>query len=121
MIFICEICKINFNDYASDKRRFCSRPCKEQWQSSKPELASRWKGEDGNTSSIHRWVNKMKGGRPEHCEWCNSKPDRGKDGRAKIHWANLSRKYKRDLLDWVAICIPCHWRYDRRIVNLNNG
>jgi len=121
MNYTCETCRANFNDSPSNKRRFCSRSCKEKWQSSKPELASRWKGEDGNTASIHRWINAMRGGRPSKCQWCNREPGRGKDGRAKIHWANLSRKYKRDILDWVAICISCHWRYDNKVANLRNG
>ncbi len=111
--FICEWCKKSDDAYPSAKRRFCSRKCKEAWQSSKPELASRWKGLDGATASIHRWVNKMKGGRPSKCEECGKNPGKAKDGRSKIHWSNISGKYKRDLKDWRALCISCHWKYDR--------
>ncbi len=30
-----------------------------------------------------------------------------------IHWANISHKYKRDLDDWIEMCVPCHKAYDK--------
>lgn len=30
----------------------------------------------------------------------------------KIHWANISRLYKRDLDDWMRLCAKCHKAYD---------
>jgi len=42
--YICEWCREKFVDTPTANRKFCSRRCKEKWQSSKPELSSRWKG-----------------------------------------------------------------------------
>jgi hypothetical protein len=28
------------------------------------------------------------------------------------HWANISKKYKRDRVDWLRLCGSCHMRYD---------
>ena len=48
------------------------------------------------------------------CEKC------GKDGLLgkKIHWANISGEYKRDLFDYMRLCVPCHKRYDLERINL---
>jgi len=62
-----------------------------------------WKGDSASYSSIHKWVNR-KLGRPQKCSKC------GATGR--IHWANKSHKYLRDLSDWIALCAKCHQPYD---------
>ena len=43
------------------------------------------------------------------CEWCER--DSG-----RIHWANRSGQYLRDLDDWFQLCPPCHARYDGQTV-----
>lgn len=52
---------------------------------------------------LHKWVRKHLGS-PKQCSFCES--------TTKIEWANKSREYKRDLSDWVPLCVPCHRRYD---------
>jgi len=92
---------------------FCSGSCAQTDRFKNPKNHPFWRGEDGNTCAIHKWINKAKGGRPLVCEWCGKDPGRGKDGRSKIHWANLSGDYKRELNDWAALCITCHTNYDK--------
>lgn len=111
--YTCEVCGIRFTDKPSTKRRFCSQKCKAKWHFSKPELHPNYQGRNGNTTTIHKWVQKKRGGRPDKCEWCGKNPGRAKDGRTKIHWANLSGEYKRDLSDWAALCMTCHWKHDK--------
>ena len=40
------------------------------------------------------------------CQYCNS------EDKKKYEWANISRKYKRDLKDWIRLCTKCHIIYD---------
>ena len=66
-----------------------------------------WKGEAVSYSAMHKWVNRHLG-KPDKCEHC------GKDGLTgkNIHWANKSHEYKRQLDDWLRLCVPCHKKYD---------
>lgn len=111
-VFICGYCKKKFRARAKLNRMFCNNSCKTKKQFEKPENHPKWRGEDGNTTATHRWVNKLKGGRPTVCEWCKARPLPAKDGRSRIEWANLSHEYRRDLDDWAALCQSCHRRYD---------
>lgn len=67
-----------------------------------------WKGDEVGYFGLHSWIQKQLG-KPETCEFCD------KDGLTKhqIHWANKSHKYKRDLTDWLRLCVSCHQSYDR--------
>lgn len=47
-------------------------------------------------------------GTPDTCEECGRT---GLIGR-QIHWANVSKEYKRDLADWIRLCQKCHKAYD---------
>lgn len=67
-----------------------------------------WKGDDVGYGSLHEWVKRYLG-TPTTCECCGMENLTKK----KIHWANKSRKYKRDLDDWVRLCVSCHWKYDK--------
>ena len=60
-------------------------------------------------SALHKWVRKWKG-KPTVCESC---------GRTdcRIEWANSDHKYRRVLDDYIALCVPCHFVFDRE----NNG
>lgn|SRR3990167_1998642 len=71
------------------------------------ELNVNWRGDDVGYGALHDWV-RSRLGTPDICEHC------GKSGlkSRKIHWANKSREYKRDIIDWVRLCVPCHIRFD---------
>lgn len=64
-----------------------------------------WKGNDVSYSGLHYWIAR-KLGKPKKCEKCGTT-------EAKVYdWANISKEYKRDLLDWIRLCRSCHHRFD---------
>lgn len=77
----------------------------------KPEFTGsgnpQWKGNEVGYRALHIWV-ESKLGKPSKCEHCNT------DGltQRKIHWANKSGQYLRDLDDWMRLCAKCHKQYD---------
>ena len=62
-----------------------------------------------NYKTLHKWVGRTLG-RPSKCEFC------GRDGLSGkyIHWANKSRKYLKEISDWLRLCAKCHFDYDKR-------
>jgi len=73
----------------------------------KAENNGNWKGDKVGMVALHDWV-KRHLGYPDTCEYCGKSGLSGND----IHWANKSREYKRDLDDWVRLCVYCHLKYD---------
>ncbi len=74
-----------------------------------------WKGDDVGYRGLHRWIIKMKG-RPDKCSHCL----RPRTTPSSIHWANISKLYKRDVDDFVALCVKCHKAYDGGKLILKN-
>jgi hypothetical protein len=80
----------------------------------RPELSqeknAQWKGGDVGYRGLHIWVNNMLG-KPDTCEHC------GKSGLIgqRIHWANKSHQYKREISDWLRLCASCHKEYDKNV------
>jgi len=71
------------------------------------EKHPRWKGDLVNYGSLHDWVARYRGS-DKYCKEC------GENRVNKIyHWANISGEYKRDLNDWVRLCVPCHSKMDK--------
>lgn len=68
-----------------------------------------WKGSKASYTSIHSWVRRHLG-TPDKCEHC-LKIIQNKKG---INWANKSHEYKRELTDWIRLCVPCHRKYDKK-------
>lgn len=72
------------------------------------KLNNKWKGNDichkGN-KSLHQWVKRQLGS-PNKCEHC------GTTQKRMYHWANKSHEYKRELSDWIRLCVPCHKKFD---------
>lgn len=69
-----------------------------------------WKGDDVGYSGLHKWVRTWLG-KPESCIKCGEK-------NKMIHWANVSGEYKRELHDWMRLCVSCHKKYDlKRLKN----
>lgn len=127
----------------SGRAKFCSRKCKDNSQIGKPawnkgikrwwsspteykkghkqtknwyiaisklknENNKAWKGENVGYVALHAWVKRYLG-IPDFCESCC------KNDRRRYEWANKSGKYKRDLNDWVRLCVPCHRKHDIQI------
>jgi hypothetical protein len=78
-----------------------------KWLRMKDESNPRWKGDDVGYCGLHTWIYR-KLGRPTTCEHCGKT---GLTGR-KIHWANKSGKYLRNINDWLRLCVKCHSKYD---------
>lgn len=70
-----------------------------------------YKGNKKEYRELHQWVEKQLG-KPEECSKC------GKKGTGKrMHWANRSGKYRRNIFDWIRLCPACHKKYDMKEVN----
>lgn len=54
--------------------------------------------------SIHYWVKKRLP-KTEACSWCGNQS-------LRIELANLSGDYKKEVSDFVWICVSCHKKYD---------
>ena len=71
----------------------------DQWGDKNPN----WKGDDVKYQALHQWIRKNKP-KPNACEKC---------GQVRIlECANISGLYKRDINDFIYVCIPCHWSID---------
>jgi len=67
-----------------------------------------WKGDEVKYRSLHSWIHRYKG-KPSKCENCLKDNLSGH----QIHWANISHNYKRELSDWIRLCVKCHKTYDK--------
>lgn len=66
-----------------------------------------WKGDEVGYHALHEWI-RNKRGKPNYCECCKTSVIRRYD------WANISKKYKRELSDWIRLCVPCHRKFDKK-------
>lgn len=71
------------------------------------EKNSSWKGDKVGYRCLHLWIER-KLGKPNFCEECRN----GKLKPRQYQWANKSHEYKRELSDWVRLCVKCHKQYD---------
>ncbi len=74
----------------------------------KGQIPVNWKGDDVGYDGLHQWVNRHLG-KPGTCEHCGRT---GLWGR-QINWANKDHGYKRNLKDWLRLCVKCHKKYDK--------
>lgn len=109
----CLECGREFLAIASETRRgggkVCSRSCYYKYQRrtiAKGEKHWCWKGDRVKKPALHDWITKEMG-RPQKCSKCGRTDDKG-----WYEWANISRKYKRELGDWIRLCRKCHIIYD---------
>lgn len=77
----------------------------QRWR--KGEKNFSWKGDKVGYRALHNWVKYWKGS-PKICEFC------GKKGIGKeINWANINNhQYRRNLNDFISLCVSCHKKYD---------
>jgi hypothetical protein len=64
-----------------------------------------WKGDNVKYCSLHQWLVRKKG-KPSKCEHCGTTDIR------RYQWANIDHKYRRNVDDFIRLCIPCHKKYD---------
>ena len=72
------------------------------------KIHSLWKGAEVGYQALHSWVQRSLGS-PKKCEHC------GTIEAKRYEWANKSHLYKRDLTDWLRLCVKCHDIYDDRV------
>lgn len=74
------------------------------------EKNNNWKGDKVKYSGLHMWIlNRL--GNPKQCSNCGSIGK--KSGRNwSIQWANIDHQYKRNLDDFIPLCVFCHRDYD---------
>ena len=98
------------------KTHICSEESKQKLRliqigKSRPQTSNEkhgnWKGDNCSYRSLHSWVTRWKG-KPIKCEHCGKLKTTPKS----IHWANISGEYKRELTDWISLCVKCHKHYD---------
>jgi hypothetical protein len=68
-----------------------------------------WKGDKVKYRGLHNWVVRCLG-QPNQCKDCKIIAY-----GHQMHWANKSRKYKRELSDWLRLCAKCHGKYDKAL------
>lgn len=123
--FICGECGKAFRKYASPSciklgncGRYCSQKCclahnrslgnekrvESLRKSNVGPLNNKWKGDKAGYHAIHKWINYYKG-KPIECSRC------GKNGPG-VGWANIDHKYRRNVDDYIALCMSCHKKHD---------
>jgi len=66
-----------------------------------------WKGNKVGYHGLHCWLTRNYG-QPKQCVVCGeNRPNK------RYEWANISKKYKRDITDWIRMCKKCHNDYDK--------
>lgn len=78
---------------------------KTEFRSGPEEGHPRWKGDKVGYYGLHKWVGKHLG-KPQKCMFCGKK--------RFLHWANKSKKYLRNLMDWISLCAKCHHKFDNK-------
>lgn len=88
--------------------RFCSFSCRNKILKYRLGKITKNTGYSG----LHKWARCNIGKHPIKCEICG---EIGKINGTKwsIHYANISKKYKREKEDWKCLCTKCHRNYDK--------
>jgi len=72
-------------------------------------IHNNYRGNEVGYRALHYWVVRVLG-QPTQCQDCGIN---GLVGR-QIHWANISRSYKRIKHDWIRLCAKCHKAFDSK-------
>lgn len=82
----------------------------------KGEKNPMWKGDKVGYSGLHLWVEGVLG-KPKKCSYCG----REDLNPRQYHWANVSHKYKREITDWVRLCVTHHRLFDLGKIVISTG
>lgn len=74
--------------------------------SKKEEKAYQWKGDLVGYSGLHVWLNKKYG---KACV-CENESCEGVSNN--YQWANKTNQYRREISDWLQLCVSCHKKFD---------
>ncbi len=99
--------------------KLCSNKCyTEHKKTFIKEKANRYRGEmykrpwkdKSFYGAVHYWI-RTKLGKAIKCTKCGL--DKLPSGKKRyFQWANISGEYKRDISDWMQLCVMCHIHYD---------
>ena len=82
-----------------------------------------FKGEKAKYTAKHMWI-RYHYGIADKCENKNCHyPKLNTRGimlekPKKYNWANISKKYKRNINDWIMLCPNCHQQWDRGLIKI---
>jgi hypothetical protein len=79
---------------------------RDQWGDSN----SSWKGQEAGYAALHRRIYSLFG-KPVKCSRCDTEESKNYD------YANLTGNYT-DINDYAPMCRSCHWKYDKKIMNI---
>ena len=128
---ICEVCKKEYRvkHSVAYRRKHCSKKCKAIFDSQrmkgnvlnngsrKGERNNLWRGNDVGYGGVHKWVRKYYGV-PKKCELCGtSTVPVGYKEKYFFQWSSKTGKYNRLRETWWTLCVKCHEKYDREILN----
>jgi len=65
-----------------------------------------WKGEDVSYHGLHAWVSRRLG-KAVCCEQCGKN-----DLETRYEWSNIDGRYRRNLNDYIMLCVSCHRKRD---------
>ena len=99
--------KMNLSGLALGRGKLSEETKRKIGLSHSGERSVEWKGDDAGYQAKHMWIRKQLG-TPSECENCTLKSSNSR----QFHWANISGEYKRDLSDWVRLCVSCHMLID---------
>ena len=72
-----------------------------------------WKGDNAGKQAFHRRLY-AKYGKPRKCHKCGTI-----DQDKSYDYANLTGNYQ-DINDYMPMCRSCHWKYDKKILNIKH-
>lgn len=80
-------------------------------------LHHNWKEEDYSYDAVHYWIVRHYGSAVRCDKEGCSYPKKTKNGTIlpyakKFCWSNLSGEYKRDITDWMQMCMSCNMLHD---------
>lgn len=107
---ICQQCdEVYYPANRTNNILYCGRTCYSKWQSlnQRGKRNHYYKGPKADYSALHHWIAREKG-RPAYCEQCDKTS-------GKFEWANIDGKYRRELVDWIRLCVQCHRKYDKEL------
>lgn len=114
-IGICEYCGETFGYWeSSQKGKYCSKTCSNRANAKTGKDNPTWT-EEPKYNAIHAWVREYK----EPMVECSRCGESGED--TVLHWANVDHEYRRNLDDYICLCVKCHCEYDRKFNNKRWG
>jgi hypothetical protein len=65
-----------------------------------------WKGDHVGYDALHDWIRRIKG-KAKKCEHC------GNTSAKRYEWSNIDHKYRRNVDDFIELCVNCHRKYHK--------